>query len=106
MTPTSSPIDDPGPVLSITWDWSDVGFFIPLRDDRLRRRDLLQPGRPPSAIAWVLAIAFMPIVGITWFLLIGAGRLPEHRRLKQREVLLNAVARVPATPRTSMSSGT
>jgi len=93
MTPTPSPIDDLGPVLSITWDWSDIGFFILLLHATIvfvAAVRISATRAPSSAIAWVLAIAFMPIVGITWFLLIGAGRLPEHRRLKQREV--NALA--------------
>lgn len=42
--------------------------------------------RPSSAIAWVLAIIFVPFLGAAAFLLIGAGRLPRRRREKQREV--------------------
>ena len=41
---------------------------------------------PAAAIAWILAIAFIPVVGIIWFLLVGAGRLPRARRDKQLEV--------------------
>jgi cardiolipin synthase len=41
---------------------------------------------PSAAIAWILAIALIPVVGIIWFLLVGAGRLPRHRREKQQEV--------------------
>lgn len=42
--------------------------------------------RPSAAIAWVLVIIFIPLIGVVWFLLVGAGRLPRARREKQREV--------------------
>ncbi|MCC6856468.1 MAG: cardiolipin synthase [Microbacteriaceae bacterium] len=42
--------------------------------------------RPSAAISWVLVIIFIPLVGVVWFLLVGAGRLPRARREKQREV--------------------
>ncbi|KFF59689.1 cardiolipin synthase [Cryobacterium sp. MLB-32] len=42
--------------------------------------------RPAAAIAWVLTIVFVPLVGILVFLLVGFGRLPPSRRVKQREV--------------------
>ena len=42
--------------------------------------------RPSAAIAWVLAIIFIPFLGVLIFLLVGVGRLPKARREKQREV--------------------
>jgi len=42
--------------------------------------------RPSAAVAWVLVIVFIPLLGALWFLLVGAGRLPRARREKQREV--------------------
>ena len=33
--------------------------------------------KPSSAIAWVLAVIFIPVIGIAFFLLVGAGRLPS-----------------------------
>lgn len=42
--------------------------------------------KPSSAIAWVLAVIFIPVIGILFFLLVGTGRLPKHRRDKQRAV--------------------
>lgn len=43
--------------------------------------------RPPSsAIGWVLAVVFIPYVGLLAFLLIGSPRLPRRRRKVQREV--------------------
>lgn len=42
--------------------------------------------RPSAAIAWVLAIMFIPYLGALAFLLVGFGRLPRRRREKQEEV--------------------
>ena len=42
--------------------------------------------RPSAAIAWVLAILFIPFVGAVAFLFVGIGRLPRARREKQRFV--------------------
>ncbi len=42
--------------------------------------------RPTSAMAWLLAIFFIPFVGVFLFLLIGNPRLPRQRRRKQREI--------------------
>ena len=49
--------------------------------------------KPSSAIAWVLAAIFIPVLGIVFFLLVGAGRLPRHRREKQRTVNETILAR-------------
>ena len=42
--------------------------------------------KPSDAVAWILAIAFIPFLGAIWFLIVGAGRLPKARRDKQLEV--------------------
>jgi len=42
--------------------------------------------RPTSGMAWLLAILFIPYVGILAFLLIGNTKLPRARRAKQAEV--------------------
>ncbi|WP_080792872.1 cardiolipin synthase [Corynebacterium pacaense] len=42
--------------------------------------------KPATAIAWILTIVFIPFTGAIIFLIIGVGRLPGSRRLKQREV--------------------
>lgn len=39
--------------------------------------------RPTAAMAWLLAIYFIPIIGVVLFLLIGNPRLPRKRRNKQ-----------------------
>lgn len=42
--------------------------------------------RPTAAMAWLLAIYFIPIVGVLLFLLIGNPRLPRKRRKKQQQI--------------------
>ncbi|WP_430736345.1 cardiolipin synthase [Microbacterium esteraromaticum] len=42
--------------------------------------------RPTAAMAWLLAIFFIPVLGILLFLLIGNPKLPRHRRRKQTQV--------------------
>ncbi|HXR43498.1 MAG TPA: cardiolipin synthase [Pseudolysinimonas sp.] len=42
--------------------------------------------RPQTAIAWLLAIYFIPYIGLIFFLIFGRARLPRNRRRKQREI--------------------
>ncbi len=49
--------------------------------------------KPSDAVAWVLAIVFIPVLGALWFLLVGFGRLPRARREKQQEVSSLILAR-------------
>lgn len=42
--------------------------------------------RPTAAMAWLLAIYFIPIIGVLLFLVIGTPRLPRKRRRKQRAI--------------------
>ncbi|GAA1664174.1 cardiolipin synthase [Microbacterium lacus] len=42
--------------------------------------------RPTAATAWLLAIYFIPFVGVLLFLLIGNPRLPRKRRRKQEQI--------------------
>ncbi|GHF13665.1 cardiolipin synthase [Pseudolysinimonas yzui] len=42
--------------------------------------------RPQTALAWLLAIWFLPYVGIILFLILGRARLPRARRRKQHEI--------------------
>ncbi|WP_295784273.1 cardiolipin synthase [uncultured Microbacterium sp.] len=42
--------------------------------------------RPTAAMAWLLAIYFIPFVGVLLFLLIGNPRLPRKRRRKQTDI--------------------
>ena len=49
--------------------------------------------KPSAAIAWILAVIFIPVLGIIFFLLVGFGKLPRSRRAKQREVCEAILAR-------------
>lgn len=42
--------------------------------------------RPTAATAWLLAIYFIPFIGVLLFLLIGNPRLPRKRRRKQEQI--------------------
>ncbi len=42
--------------------------------------------RPSSATAWIMTIAFVPVVGVIAYFFIGTPRLPRGRRAKQRDV--------------------
>ena len=42
--------------------------------------------KPTSATAWLLAIFFIPYLGVLFFLLIGSYKLPKKRREKQAEI--------------------
>jgi cardiolipin synthase len=42
--------------------------------------------RPQTALAWLLAIWFIPYLGLLLFLVVGRARLPRRRRHKQREI--------------------
>ncbi|QEO15083.1 cardiolipin synthase [Agromyces intestinalis] len=42
--------------------------------------------RPTAGMAWLLAIFFIPFIGVLFFLLIGNPKLPKARRAKQAEV--------------------
>ena len=57
--------------------------------------------KPAAAIAWILAIIFIPLLGITFFLLTGFGKLPRKRRDKQREVSEAILARTDGLDRVS-----
>src|SRR3954451_16353860 len=41
---------------------------------------------PTAAMAWLLAIFFIPVVGVLLFLLIGSPKLPKDRRAKQDQM--------------------
>ena len=42
--------------------------------------------RPSSALAWILLIGFVPVVGLVLFALIGSPKLPRGRREKQQSM--------------------
>ena len=49
--------------------------------------------KPAAAIAWILAIILVPVVGVVFFMLVGFGKLSRNRRDKQREVCQAVLAR-------------
>jgi len=54
--------------------------------------------RPSSAIAWVLAIIFIPLLGAVAYFFVGYATLPKVRRDKQREVNELVLARTKGSP--------
>jgi cardiolipin synthase A/B len=57
--------------------------------------------RPSSAWAWLLAIFFLPYLGVAAFLLIGNPKLPRGRREKQRRINEMIMARTTGMDRVS-----
>ncbi|MCB0878524.1 MAG: cardiolipin synthase [Thermoleophilia bacterium] len=52
--------------------------------------------RPSAAIAWILAIILLPIIGILLFLVLGTQKLPRKRRDAQQHVTERMLERVPS----------
>ncbi|UJP11720.1 cardiolipin synthase [Microbacterium sp. KUDC0406] len=70
------------------WPWWIVGA-IAVIDIAIRITAIIvipRNRRPTSAMAWLLAIFFLPEIGIVLFLLIGNPRLPRARRRKQAQI--------------------
>ncbi|TFC99506.1 cardiolipin synthase [Cryobacterium sinapicolor] len=66
-----------------------VGWGLVLIDLVIRITALIiipRDRKPTAAMAWLLAIFFIPFVGIFFFLLLGSPKLPRARREKQREI--------------------
>jgi cardiolipin synthase len=66
-----------------------IGVFLVIADFVIRVLAVVfipRNRRPQTATAWLLAIFFLPYIGIILFLLIGSRRLPKKRREKQREI--------------------
>ncbi|SIT83850.1 cardiolipin synthase [Microbacterium sp. RU33B] len=66
------------------WVWVVIAFDLIVRITAIivvpRNR------RPTAAMAWLLAIYFIPLIGVFLFLLIGNPRLPRKRRKKQEQI--------------------
>ncbi len=71
-----------------TWPWwAVVGYLV--IDLSVRAFAVIvvpRNRRPTSAMAWLLAIFFIPVLGILLFLLIGNPKLPRVRRRKQEQI--------------------
>lgn len=80
---------------SDAWPWWIVAFGI-IVDITIRIIAIIvvpRNRRPTAATAWLLAIYFIPYLGVLLFLLIGNPRLPRARRKKQ-ELINETIAEV------------
>jgi cardiolipin synthase len=76
-------------VISITFDatwWLIVLFVIDLAIRIAAVIVVPRNRRPTAAMAWLLAIYFIPLIGVFLFLLIGNPRLPRKRRRQQEAI--------------------
>jgi cardiolipin synthase len=70
------------------WAWWTAAFLIAL-DLTIRITAIIvipRNRRPTAAMAWLLAVFFIPFIGVFLFLLIGNPRLPRARRRKQDQI--------------------
>ena len=79
--------------VDVTFDFPDLAFWwllaVFLFDLAIRITAIIvipRNRRPTSAMAWLLAIYFIPFVGVLLFLLIGNPRLPRKRRQQQEQI--------------------
>ncbi|WP_337002749.1 MULTISPECIES: cardiolipin synthase [unclassified Microbacterium] len=71
-----------------TWAWWVAAFLVVL-DIIIRVTAIIvipRNRRPTAAMAWLLAVFFIPFVGVFLFLVIGNPRLPRARRRKQDQI--------------------
>ncbi|AZH77527.1 MULTISPECIES: cardiolipin synthase [Microbacterium] len=71
-----------------TWGWWIAAFLLVL-DIIIRVTAIIvipRNRRPTAAMAWLLAVFFIPFVGVFLFLVIGNPRLPRARRRKQDQI--------------------
>nr|WP_314845612.1 cardiolipin synthase [uncultured Microbacterium sp.] len=71
-----------------SWGWWIAAFLLVL-DITIRITAIIvipRNRRPTAAMAWLLAVFFIPFVGVFLFLLIGNPRLPRARRRKQDQI--------------------
>lgn len=71
-----------------TWGWWIAAFLLVL-DVIIRVTAIIvipRNRRPTAAMAWLLAVFFIPFVGVFLFLVIGNPRLPRARRRKQDQI--------------------
>ena len=76
-------------MISITFDatwWLVVVFVFDLAVRIAAVIIVPRNRRPTAAMAWLLAIYFIPLIGVLLFLLIGNPRLPRKRRRKQEQI--------------------
>ncbi|MFF1540535.1 cardiolipin synthase [Microbacterium sp. NPDC058269] len=71
-----------------SWGWWIAAFLLVL-DIIIRVTAIIvipRNRRPTAAMAWLLAVFFIPFVGVFLFLVIGNPRLPRARRRKQDQI--------------------
>lgn len=71
-----------------SWAWWIAAFLLML-DIVIRVTAIIvipRNRRPTAAMAWLLAVFFIPFVGVFLFLMIGNPRLPRARRRKQDQI--------------------
>ncbi|WP_347345274.1 cardiolipin synthase [Microbacterium sp.] len=76
-------------MITITVDWTWWVLLVMVFDITIRVAAIIiipRNRRPTAAMAWLLAIYFIPLIGVFLFLLIGNPRLPRKRRLKQQRI--------------------
>ncbi|WP_439594238.1 cardiolipin synthase [Microbacterium sp.] len=76
-------------MISITFDWTWWVFVVFIVDLVIRVAAVIivpRNRRPTAAMAWLLAIYFIPFIGVLLFLLIGNPRLPRKRRRMQEQI--------------------
>ncbi|GAA2982499.1 cardiolipin synthase [Microbacterium terrae] len=76
-------------MISITFDATWWAVVVLVVDLAIRITAIIvvpRNRRPTAAMAWLLAIYFIPIVGVFLFLLIGNPRLPRKRRRQQQAI--------------------
>ncbi|HCS62007.1 MAG TPA: cardiolipin synthase [Microbacterium sp.] len=72
----------------IPWPWW-VLAFLTVVDIAIRITAIIiipRNRRPTAAMAWLLAVFFIPFIGVLLFLVIGNPRLPRARRRKQDQI--------------------
>ena len=76
-------------MISITFDATWWLLLVFITDLAIRIAAIIvvpRNRRPTAAMAWLLAIYFIPLIGVFLFLLIGNPRLPRKRRRMQEQI--------------------
>lgn len=73
--------------VDVNASWWLITVFVVDVTIRIAALIVVPPNRrPTAAMAWLLAIYFIPFVGVVLFLIIGTPRLPRARRRKQDQI--------------------
>ncbi|MFV0374427.1 cardiolipin synthase [Microbacterium sp.] len=75
--------------ISVDWTWTWPVVVVLVIDVTIRILAIIvipRNRRPTAAMAWLLAIYFIPVLGVLLFLLIGNPRLPRKRRQMQQQI--------------------